>query len=29
MERVIDHNGGGAEIVEIREDAVYLSVIKM
>jgi hypothetical protein len=29
MERVIDHNGGGAEIVEIQEDAVYLSVIKV
>jgi hypothetical protein len=29
MERVIDHNGGGAEIVKIREDAVYVSVIKI
>jgi hypothetical protein len=29
MERVISHNGGGAEVVKIREDAVYISVVKI
>jgi len=28
MERVVDHNGGRAEIVKVEDDATFIRVLK-